>query len=171
MFNDILFLTRFLKMYQRIIIATIIFFLILYIQKIDKKNYNSIFLQIQDDMKYSKRYDIDKYDTLILKLNKFMKIYIYILGERWNVEVYMPNLIELRLEILEILYSMYMILPKDMKNVFGFNPLDRLKNNIDLFHNTSLNMINTCENFGSKYKYLPDSRLLPANMRNNIMLP
>jgi hypothetical protein len=161
-------------MYQRIIIATIIIGILLYIQKIEKKNYNSILLQIQDDMKYSKRYDIDKYDTLILKLNKFMKVYIYILGERWDPQVYMSTLIELRLEILEVLYSMYMILPKDMKHVFGFNALDRLKDNIDLFHTTSLSMIHTCENFakiGTKYKYLPDSRLLPANMRNNIMLP
>jgi hypothetical protein len=161
-------------MYQGIIIATIVILILSYIQKNRKQNYNKIFLQIQDDMKYTKRYDIDKYNTLLVKLNKFMKVYIYILGERWEVELYMSTLIESRLEILEVFYSMYMILPKDMKNVFGFNALDRLKDNIDLFHTTSLNMIHTCENFGKmgiKHKYLPDSRLLPANMRNNIMLP
>jgi hypothetical protein len=161
-------------MYRGIIIATIVILILSYIQKNKKKIYNKIFLQIQDDMKYTKRYDVDKYNTLILKLNKFMKVYINILGERWDVQLYLSSLIELRLEILEILYSMYMILPKDMKNVFGFNSLDRLKDNIDLFHTKSLNMIHTCENFGKmgiKHKHLPDSRLLPANMRNNIMLP
>lgn len=161
-------------MYQRIIIASIIICLLLYIQKINKTKYNNVFLQIQDDMKYSKRYDIDKYNTFKLKLDKFMKVYVYILAERWDVILYMSTLIELRLEILELLYSMYIILPKNMKHVFGFNPLDRLKENIDLFHTTSLEMIHTCENFakiGKKYKYLPDSRLLPANMRNNKMLP
>ena len=182
---QILYILPFLKFLSiESLVALLIIIIILYIYynkkdqyPIQKELYHSGisgFSEILNELKFCSRYDKDRFIKLNEKFETFAKTYVHILGERWNIQQSISHLVDLRIEILEILYSYYVVLPTEMKNVFGFKPLEKLKENIDRFHNISYVMIKTCQNFG-KHKlnvvHFEDIRLISDMSRNNFMLP
>lgn len=135
---------------------------------------NIDFLEILELIRFSKRYDKTKYDSLKDKLNEFMKIYMYILNDRWRIDRYLSTLYFMRLEILEILYSLYVVLPVRMRHVFGFKPLDRLKQVIEIFDGRSKDMIEVVKLYGRHEKgmsHVEDYTVAPYNMAKDMSFP
>jgi hypothetical protein len=70
---------------------------------------NKEFLDIINNLKFVKKFDKTRYNNLIIYANKLMKIYVYILSDRYDIYVYMPVFNDIVNDILEILYSFIFI--------------------------------------------------------------
>lgn len=138
-----------------------------------KRSYNE-FNDILRLLEYTKRYDKSKYIEIENKFHRFSHIYVYVLGDRWDVKMMMPILYELRIDILEVLYSYYMVLPVKMRHVFGFKPLERLKEVIDETDKRLRRMIEIVKLYAKHDKniiHMDDYSIMPYNMKDNNMLP
>lgn len=180
-----------------ILISIIIIILIGYyfFSKIDKynqnlqTNFNNKVKKINEDIKIKSRYlekdrylidlvlnirfiklfDEDKYSKLLLHMEEFMKIYIFILADRYDIKDYFSTFINLRTTIIKELYGIYIILPMKLKYVFNINTFETIQETIHKFMKYSRRMIITLENYGFKGKglyYLQDTKYKPYEKNN-----
>ena len=129
-----------------------------YLQK-DKR-----LLDIIINIRFIKRYDSSKYTNIVLYIDKFYKIYIFILANRYDIKKYFSTFILLRNTIIRELYSIYIILPTKMKYYYGFDSFVELKKSISDFIEYSRKMITILERFGYQEKkvyYLNDTKYKP----------
>lgn len=125
-------------------------------------------------LEFTKRYDQTKFSNLLEKLDAFVKTYVFLLADRWKIDLLMPDMYSLRLQILDILYSYYLVLPVRMRHVFGFRPLDRLREVIDLFDRRSKEMIGVVRLYAKHEKgivHLEDYTVAPYNLKEDGALP
>jgi hypothetical protein len=126
-------------------------------------------LDIVLNIRYTKRYDLEKYTNIIFHIDKLYKIYMFILSNRYDINKYFDIFIDLRNMIIREMYSIYVILPVEMKYYYGFNSFDELKKSIDTFINYSRNMIKIIERYGYQEKgvyYLKDTKYKPYENNN-----
>jgi hypothetical protein len=126
-------------------------------------------LNIVTNIRFIKKYDYDKYTNIVYQIDKLYKIYIFILANRYDVNIYFNTFILLRNTILKDLYSIYIILPMKMKFFYGFNSFDELKKSILDFTSYSRKLITIIERFAKQEKniyYLQDTKYKPFD--NNI---
>jgi hypothetical protein len=126
------------------------------------------------NIKYIKIYDNAKFTDIINYMEKFMKIYIYILSDRYDPKKYFTTFIDIRQSILEILYSCFIIIPQKSKYIYGLNTYEVLYSNIKLFALHSTKMINTIKKYcylEKKINYLEDTKLRPFNNQSKYDLP
>ena len=124
------------------------------------KNLINIILNIR----FVKKYDYAKYTNLIYLFENFIKIYIYILADRYDIQIYFTSLIDLRTKIIKELYAIYIIIPKKLKNIYGIDPFLELEKSIKEFIIYSRKLINTVKLYGYKEKeiyYLEDTKYKP----------
>ena len=116
------------------------------------------------NIRFIKRYDSSKYTNIVLYIDKFYKIYIFILANRYDIKKYFSTFILLRNTIIRELYSIYIILPTKMKYYYGFDSFVELKKSISDFIEYSRKMITILERFGYQEKkvyYLNDTKYKP----------
>jgi len=126
------------------------------------------------NIRFVKKFDNAKYTDIINYLDKFMKIYIYILADRYDINESFSTLLDLRYLILEEMYSIFVIIPKDLKYMYGLNPYKEIYKSIDEFNIYSKQLINTIERYAKlekKLPYIEDSYYRPINKITNKMLP
>jgi hypothetical protein len=126
-------------------------------------------LKIILNIRFTKKYDFEKYTNLINYFEKFYKIYMFILSDRYDIKRYFDIFISLRNSIIKELYSIYIILPKKMKNNFGFNSFEELDKSIKEFIIYSRKLITILERFGyyeKKVYYLQDTKVKPYDYNN-----
>ena len=102
-------------------------------------------------------------------MDKFYKIYMFILSDRYDVKKYFGIFIDLRNMIIREMYALYIILPMEMKYYFGFNSFNELKRSINDFIEYSGKLIKIIERYGYQEKevyYLTDIKYKPYE--NNI---
>jgi len=125
---------------------------------------NKEFLDIINNLKFVKKFDKTRYNNLIIYANKLMKIYVYILSDRYDIYVYMPIFNDIVNDILEILYSFIFIVPEKFKHIYGFEPGDEIDKSILDFRNKVEKMLIVLNNYGKIakkkihidiYKYSP----------------
>ena len=75
-------------------------------------------LKIILNIRFIKQYDYEKYTNLINYFEKFYKIYIFILSDRYDIKQYFSIFISFRNKIIKELYSVFIILPQKMRNNF-----------------------------------------------------
>jgi hypothetical protein len=100
----------------------------LYLQK------NQILIDIALDIALLKMFDRAKYGDLLVLMNQYQKTYIYILSERYYFESYYQTFIDIGDQILELMYSMYFVMPSSaMKHVYNVVPYELIeKISVDL---------------------------------------
>jgi hypothetical protein len=121
-------------------------------------------LNIVLNIRFIKLYDKEKYSNIILYIDKFYKIYMYILIDRYDITKYFNIFIDLRTTIIRELYSMYIILPMKMKFYYGFNSFTELKKSINDFMEYSNKLITIIKRYGyqeKKLHYLDDIKYKP----------
>jgi len=126
-------------------------------------------LDIVLNIRYTKRYDLEKYTNILFHIDKLYKIYMFILSGRYNINKYFDIFVDLRNMIIREMYAIYVILPVEMKYNYGFNSFDELKKSIDNFINYSRNMIKILERYGYQEKkvyYLKDMKYKPYEKNN-----
>ena len=129
-----------------------------YLQK-DKELFSIII-----NIRFIKRYDKSKYSNIVLYIDKFYKIYMFILADRYDIKKYFNTFLILRNTIIKELYSIYIILPMKMKYYYGFDSFDEIKKSITKFIDYSRIMITVLEKYGYQEKkvfYLNDSIIKP----------
>ena len=125
----------------------------------DKELFNIII-----NIRFIKRYDKSKYTNIVFYMDKFYKIYMFILANRYDIKKYFNTFLLLRNTIIKELYSIYVILPLKMKYYYGFNSFDEIKISITKFIDYSRKMITILERYGYQEKevfYLDDSKFKP----------
>jgi hypothetical protein len=79
------------------------------------------------NIRYTKRYDLEKYTNILFHIDKLYKIYIFILSGRYDINKYFDIFVDLRNMIIREMYEIYVILPLEMKYYYGFNSFDEIK--------------------------------------------
>lgn len=116
------------------------------------------------NIRFIKRYDKSKYSNIVFYIDKFYKIYMYILANRYDINSYFNTFLLLRNTIIKELYSIYIILPLKMKYYYGFNSFDEIKKSTAKFIEYSRKMITILEKYGYNEKkvfYLDDTKFKP----------
>ena len=130
----------------------------------DKELFNIII-----NIRFIKRYDASKYSNIVFYLDKFYKIYMFILANRYDIKKYFNTFLLLRNTIIKEMYSIYIILPMKMKYYYGFNSFDEIKKLINNFIEYSRKMITILERYGFQEKeifYLDDTKYKPYENNN-----
>ena len=122
-------------------------------------------------MRFTKRYDKARYSDLLNQLNTYMKYYIFMLKDRYDIPHFLPLMHDMYMTIIENMYSFYLVLPTKMAHVYGFKPLDRLHECITTFRKRGKIMIDTVKKHGKNNVHLLDTDIEPYNSRDNLMLP
>jgi hypothetical protein len=77
-----------------------------YINKNNKKAKflvkNSEFMNILFNIRFIKRFDKTRYSNMIINMDKLMKIYVYILADRYDANTYLPIFNDIKNNIYEI---------------------------------------------------------------------
>lgn len=126
-------------------------------------------LEIVFNIRFIKLYDKEKYTNIILYIDKFYKIYMYILNNRYDITTYFNIFIDLRTNIIREMYSIYIILPMKMKFYYGFNSFTELKKSINDFMEYSNKLIKIIERYGFQEKkiyHLEDIKYKPYDNKN-----
>lgn len=134
---------------------------------------DNVLLDIVLNIRFIKRYDLEKYTNILFHIDKLYKIYMFILGGRYDIETYFNIFVDLRNMIIREMYSIYIILPSKMKYYYGFSSFNELKKSINDFMEYSAKLIKILERYGYQEKevyYLPDIKYKPyeKNYKNDV---
>jgi len=130
---------------------------------------DKILLDIILNIRFTMKYDYEKYTNIINYIDNYYKIYMYILSNRYDINNYFTTFLSLRDTIIKEMYSIYVILPFKMLNYYGFNSFDELKKSIDDFIKYSRKMIIILERYAKQEKniyYLEDSKYKYKELNN-----
>ena len=105
-------------------------------------------------------------------MNSYQKVYMYILAERYQCQSYIETFLDLRTNILEIMYQFYIVVPIDFKHIYGVSPYNEIKTSIHDFLKLSRTMIEVLENFcrlDLKNAYFPTTLPTPHDVFNKVV--
>lgn len=125
---------------------------------------NQVLVTLAQDLRFVKTFDKQKYQDLLVFFNNYQKVYMYILAERYPCQSYVPTFIDLRQNILELLYQMYLVVPKTLKYIYGVDPYATIEKSVETFLKLSRNQLKILENFcrlDLKEYYFPETNPMP----------
>jgi len=113
---------------------------------------NKEFVSILYNIRFIKKYDNARYTKLIIYMNKLMKIYIYILSDRYTLNTYLPIFTDTKNDIIEIFYSLIFVIPERFNHIYGFNPHEEIDKSLSDFRVKIKYMLSVMINYGSVSK-------------------
>jgi hypothetical protein len=141
-----------------------------YLYKFPKKikylKEDDMLVDIITNIRFTILFNKSRYTDIILNMEKLMKIYIYILADRYDANTYIPIFIDIRNNIIEMLYSMFLLVPNSMKYTYNLNPHQELYKSIDDFILYSRELLETIEKYAVIHKkkvYIPDTKYRTYN--------
>ena len=145
-----------------------------YVKNSPKKNLeylknNETLIKIVKDLSFVKTFDTQKYNEMCVFMDSYQKVYMYILAERYLASSYVPTFLDLRENILEIMYQYYVVVPQHFKHIYGVSPYEKIEKNIHEFLKLSRTMIEVLENFcrlDLKENYFPTTNPMPHDQHN-----
>ena len=149
-----------------------------YINKNDKNAKflikNAEFMDILFNIRFIKRFDKTRYSNMIINMDKLMKIYIYILADRYDVNVYLPLFTDIKNNIIEIFYSLIFVVPNKFKHIYGFDSQVEIDNSLDKFRKKVKDMITVITNYakiGKEKVYINNDKYIPYEKNKEHYLP
>jgi len=136
------------------------------IKYLDKDSY---LIELLLNIKFIKIFDENKWRDLILLFEKFMKLYIFILADRYDINKYFQTFLNIRTLIIKELYSIFIIIPQKLNYTYNLNPFEELEKTIIDFRKYSRKMIIIIEKYGFNKKnvyYLEDTQFRPYDNNN-----
>ena len=135
---------------------------------------NKKFIDIIYNIRFIKRFDKTRYNKIIVNMNKMMKIYIYILSDRYEINTYLPIFYDIKDTILENFYSLVFVIPQRFKHIYGFLPYNEIekstKDFIDKYNEMLSILINYC-NINKKYAHINYEKYKPYEKNKEAYLP
>jgi hypothetical protein len=135
---------------------------------------NNEFVNIIYNLRFIKKFDKTRYTNLIIYMNKLMKIYIYILADRYDLNVYLPIFNDIRNDVLEYFYSLIFVVPEKFKHIYGFNPQNEIDKSLNEFREKIKNMLIILTNYGKigmKKEYINIEYYRPYEKNKELYLP
>jgi len=135
---------------------------------------DKVFIDIIYNIRFIKKFNKTTYNKFIININKLMKIYIYILSNRYELNTYLPIFNDTRDNILELFYSLIFIIPKKFKHIYGFDPYKEIERSLEDFRNKTDKMLNILINFGKinkGYDYINFNKYIPYEKNKELYLP
>lgn len=135
---------------------------------------NEQLIKILTNINFVKKFDKTRYSDILLNANQLMKIYIYTLSQRYTSINGLTMFVDIRDNIIELLYSVVMIVPQNVKHSYGFEPYEEIDKTIEDFIGTSRKMLEILEKFSTikqKELYIPDNKYKPYNSVKDTMFP
>lgn len=135
---------------------------------------NSKLVEILTNIHFIRTFDKTRYSDVLLSANLMMKIYIYILSSRYDSVYHITSFVDARDNTIELLYSVIIIVPQNMRHIYGFNPYEEIHKTIDEFTTYSREMLTILEKFikiHEKEIYIPETKYKPYNSVKQISFP
>lgn len=135
---------------------------------------NKEFMDILFNIRFIKRFDKTRYSNMIVNLDKLMKIYIYILADRYDVNTYLPIFNDIKGTVLEIFYSLIFVVPNQFKHIYGFDPQIEIDKSLSDFRNKTKQMLTVITNYariGKKKVYVNNDKYMPYEKNKELVLP
>ena len=149
-----------------------------YINKNDKKAKflikNSEFMNILFNIRFIKRFDKTRYSNMIINMDKLMKIYMYILADRYDINTYLPIFTDIKNNIIEIFYSLIFVIPNKFKHIYGFDPQAEIDKSLDEFRSKAKEMLVVITNYakiGKGKVYINSDKYIPYEKNKEHYLP
>lgn len=131
-------------------------------------------VKIIKNLNFVKKFNVSRYANLINLFDKFIKVYIYILSDRYDLNTYLPIFNDIRSEILEIIYSLIFIIPERFKHSYGFDPHIEINKSCENFIKISNGMLNVLKKYGiveKKEVFINSNKYKPYENDKNLYLP
>ena len=116
---------------------------------------NQVFVEIIEDIRVLKLFDKTRYQDIVLLMDNLQKIYMYILAGRYDPTSYIATFADTKKALIEHFYGMVFSLPSEFKHVYGVDPNDLMKRNIDKIQTTTSTMSYVLKSFATKTAGLP----------------
>ena len=131
--------------------------------------HDKFLVQLLLNIRFIKIFDDAKYTNIINYFEKFMKIYIFMLGDRYDIQIHFTTFTSLRISIIKELYSIYIIVPDKFIYIYNINPFKEIQKTIYEFMKHTRKMIIIIEKYAFNkkgIKYLEDTKY-KAYQKNN----
>jgi hypothetical protein len=125
---------------------------------------NKEFMDILFNIRFIKRFDKTRYSNMIVNMDKLMKIYIYILADRYDTNTYLPIFTDIKNNILEIFYSLIFVVPNQFKHIYGFDPQTEIDKSLSDFRTKIKHMLTVITNYtkiGKQKVYVNNDKYMP----------
>jgi transcriptional regulator with PAS, ATPase and Fis domain len=135
---------------------------------------NKEFMDILFNIRFIKRFDKTRYSNMIVNLDKLMKIYMYILADRYDVNTYLPIFTDIKNNVLEIFYSLIFVVPNQFKHIYGFDPQTEIDKSLSDFRSKTKQMLTVITNYariGQKKVYVNNDKYMPYEKNKELVLP
>ena len=135
---------------------------------------NKEFMDILFNIRFIKKFDKTKYSNMIINMDKLMKIYIYILADRYDINTYLPIFTDIKDNIIEIFYSLIFVIPNKFKHIYGFEPQIEIDKSLKDFRTKTKDMITIITNYskiGKDEAYLNIHKYIPYEKNKEHYLP
>jgi len=149
-----------------------------YINKNNKKvKYlikNKEFMDILFNIRFIKKFDKTRYSNLIIYMDKLMKIYIYLLADRYDINIYLPIFTDIKNSIIEIFYSLIFVIPNKFKHIYGFDPQIEIDKSLSNFRIKVKDMLTVITNYAKINKqnvYVNNDKYIPYEKNKEHYLP
>ena len=135
---------------------------------------NKEFMDILFNIRFIKKFDKTRYSNMIIYMDKLMKIYIYILADRYDINIYLPIFTDTKNSIIEIFYSLIFVVPNKFKHIYGFDPQVEIDKSLSDFRTKIKDMLTVITNYAkiSKQKvYINNDKYIPYEKNKEHYLP
>jgi len=135
---------------------------------------NQELMDIITNIRFVRKFSKSRYGDILLNLNSLMKIYIYILNRRYNTAEYIQSFSDIRDSIIELMYSLIIIVPDRLKHTYGLEVYQEIYTSIEKFTILSRNMMDILQKFAlihNKDLYIIDQTYKPYNSIKDISFP
>ena len=135
---------------------------------------NKEFMEILFNIRFIKKFDKTRYSNMVINMDKLMKIYIYILADRYDTNTYLPIFNDIKNSILEIFYSLIFVVPNQFKHIYGFEPQTEIDKSLSAFRNKTTDMLTVITNYARIDKqivYINNDKYMPYEKNKESTLP
>ena len=108
---------------------------------------NKEFMDILFNIRFIKKFDKTRYSNMIINMDKIMKIYMYMLADRYDINTYLPIFTDIKNNILEIFYSLIFVVPNKFKHIYGFDPQVEIDKSLSDFRTKIKDMLTVITNY------------------------
>jgi len=135
---------------------------------------NKEFMDILFNIRFIKKFDKTRYSNMIINMDKMMKIYMYILADRYDTNTYLPIFADIKNNVLEIFYSLIFVVPNQFKHIYGFDPQTEIDKSLSAFRNKTVDMLTVITNYariGKQIVYINNDKYVPYEKNKDNTLP
>lgn len=135
---------------------------------------NQQMMDIIRNVNFVKKFSKSKYSNLITHINNLVKIYIYMLADRYDINTYLPIFTDLKADTLEIFYSLVFIVPENLDGVYSVEPHKEIQKSIEDFLKETNGMIQIIKNYaiiGKKEPFVNVHKYKPYEKNKELYLP